>query len=303
MPKQVLRVVKHVENLLGEIGAWQESPSWAQLGEMLSAGDPDRLPLFKQMILCYRRHRAASTEMLVDKTFHRELTESLEQEVNALDALVATEWFHQLGTLPPLPKLKDFLPVQYIEAVMSALELAPRQFDEKFHILQAPSLFFPDLAYFRAKCEEREAPVAIAFLDIDSFKDFNRKYTETKVDRTLLPRFMQVIEAHVFHHGYAYRQGGDEYLLIIPSLSRALAVEFLDELRNKLANLAYPDIEEKTTVSIGLCIAESDCPCTDRELLARANQAKEFAKSNGRNCIAAFRGPGPEPEELHIVRR
>ena len=38
---------------------------------------------------------------------------------------------------------------------------------------------------------------------------------------------------------------------------------FLDELRCKLANLKCPDIEGKTTVSIGLCIVESDCPLTD----------------------------------------
>src|SRR6516162_9933128 len=54
--------------------------------------------------------------------------------------------------------------------------------------------------------------LAIAFLDIDDFKTFNTKYGETKIDLNLLPRFMQALEAHVYHHGHAYRQGGDEYL-------------------------------------------------------------------------------------------
>src|SRR5205809_4649024 len=102
---------------------------------------------------------------------------------------------------------------------------------------------------------------------------------------------MQTVEAHVFHHGYAYRQGGDEYLILIPSLSRPLSIALFDELRCKLAGLKYPDIKEQTTVSIGLCIVEPDCPLTDRELRDCASQAKKFAKDHGRNCIATYPGP------------
>lgn len=100
---------------------------------------------------------------------------------------------------------------------------------------------------------------------------------------------MQTIEAHVYHHGYAYRQGGEEYLILLPSLSRELVLAFLDELRRKLAGLEYPETQEKTTVSIGVCIAPPDCPFTDRELLERANQAKKEAKKT-RNFIVAWQG-------------
>ena len=184
---------------------------------------------------------------------------------------------------------------------MDAAPLQPRQYDEKFHILQAPQLFLPDLTYFRARCDDRETPLAIAFVDIDDFKKFNTSHGETKVDRNVLPRFMQTIEAHLFHHGFAYRQGGDEYLILLPSLSRPLAVAFLDELRRKLADLAYPDVKEKTTVSIGLCIVDADCPLTDRELRGRANGAKQFAKENGRNCIATYRGSRFVDQELQLA--
>jgi diguanylate cyclase (GGDEF)-like protein len=226
----------------------------------------------------------------VEKTFHLELARTLEEEVKALDNLTRAESFSQIADLR-LPRLKDFLPFQYIESLgLNQLSLLGRQYDEKFHMLQAPGLFLPDLAYFRAKCEERETSLAIGFVDIDDFKSLNSRHTETKVDRNLLPRFMQAIEAHVFHHGYAYRQGGEEYLLLLPSLSRALSIAFLEELRVKLAHLSYPDIPDKTTVSIGLCIVEPDSPLTDRELLDRANRAKQHAKEKGKNCIATYRG-------------
>ena len=112
---------------------------------------------------------------------------------------------------------------------------------------------------------------------------------------------MQTLEAHLFHHGYAYRQGGDEYLVLIPSLSQPLAIAFLDELRRKLAQLQYPEIAGTTTVSIGLCAVEADNPLTDRELRERAGLAKNFAKGKGKNCIATYDGPGLHTTELRVV--
>jgi len=288
-----------------------EIPQWIQgqegdipvqwVAEELSKGGPDRAQLFKQVVLIYRRWRAAETERYSERTFHLELTGTVQQEIKALDALVNEEWFQRIEALA-LPRLKDFLPVQFIEsALVNQVPLLPRQYDEKFHILQAPNLFLPDLAYFRAKCDIRNTLLAVAFLDIDDFKSFNSDHGDTKVDRNLLPRFMQAIEAHIFHHGYAYRQGGDEYLILVPSLSRPMAIAFLEELRSKLAKLQYPEILTRTTVSIGLCVVEADCSLTDRELRDRASQAKQFAKEHGKNCIATFRGPRFTADELTVV--
>jgi diguanylate cyclase (GGDEF)-like protein len=304
LPREIQRVLGGTDEILQEVQGWQGEPiPLEQVRDKLSAGDPNQPPLFKQNIFLYRRFRAASAERLTEKSFHLELANTLEEDVKILDALVNEPWFQQIEPLR-LPRLKDFLPVQFIESATASQVLFPeRQHDEKFHILQAPTLFLPDLAYFRAKCEDRESPLAVAFLDIDHFKQFNTDHTETKVDRNLLPRFMQAVEAHVFHHGYAYRQGGDEYLILIPSLSRALAIAFLDELRCKLADLSYPDIGGRTTVSVGVCIVEADCPLTDRELRDRASEAKKFAKENGRNCIATYEGQRFIPRELHVVKR
>jgi len=216
--------------------------------------------------------------------------------------MVEADWFQKIEPMR-LPRSKDFLPIQYIEqSSFSQIELAPREYDEKFHILQAPALFLQDLAYLRAKCEIRDTQLTVAFLDIDDFKRLNEKHTETKVDRAVLSLFMQILEAHVYHHGFAYRQGGDEYLILLPSLSQSLALAFLDELRCKLADLAYPEIDDSTTVSIGFCMAEPNCPLTDRELRDRANQAKHYAKKNGKNRIATYAGPRFIPEELRVVK-
>jgi diguanylate cyclase (GGDEF)-like protein len=304
LTREVRAVLDGLEAITRVVQEWAGDPIPLEgLLAKMSDIDPSLLPLFKRIILLYRRHRAAHTERYTEKTFHLELADTLEEEVKALEALSAGEDFQRIEHLR-LPRLKDFLPVQYIESAgLGQASLLPRQHDEKFHILQAPQLFLPDVSYFRARCEDRETPLAIAFVDIDDFKSkFNTPHGETKVDRNVLPRFMQAVEAHLYHHGYAYRQGGEEYLILLPSLSRLLAVAFLDELRCKLADLAYPDVAEKTTVSIGLCVVDSDCLLTDRELLDRANGAKQFAKKSGKNRIASYQGSRFIEQELEVVK-
>jgi diguanylate cyclase (GGDEF)-like protein len=302
LPSDVQAVLNHGDKIGRIFKECEDDVPISELSDKLSDTNANYLPLFKQLVVLYRRHRAAETELFKEKTFHPEMVSTLEEDVLALDRLTNEAWFREIP-IQSLPKLKDFFPVQFIESATNKLiRLPERQYDEKFHILQAPQLFLPDLAYFRAKCEDRGSPLAIAFLDIDNFKQFNTKHAEPVVDRIVLPQFMQTIEAHVFHHGYAYRQGGDEYLMIVPSLSRSLSVEFLDELRGKLADLKYPGIEGQTTVSVGLCVVEPDCHLTDRELLDRASLAKKLAKEQGRNRIATYKRPRFEAGELTVVR-
>src|SRR5262249_7241780 len=149
-----------------------------------------------------------------------------------------------------------FLSLKRVEEKYQAtLQPPERQYDEKFHILQAPALFLQDLEYFRQKCDLRGVPVTVAFVDIDNFRDFNSRLTHEIVDRDVLPRFMQTIEASVFSKGYAYRLGGDEYLLLLPNVAREDAVTLLNRLREQLGGLKYRNTDAKTTVSIGVCVA------------------------------------------------
>jgi diguanylate cyclase (GGDEF)-like protein len=258
--------------------------------------------LLKRIILTYRMEKATELERLREKTSNLEILELLDGMVEPLDALASRPWFRAVEPYR-VPLLSDYLDLERIEKKAGQKHrLAEREYDEKFHILQAPSLFLPDLRYFREKCALRGTAVGVAFLDIDDFKSkFNSPHGETKVDRNVLPRFMRTLEAHLAFHGYAYRQGGDEYMILIPSISEQLAVAFLDELRHKLGTLTYPEAAERTTVSIGLCVADCDCPLTDRELRDKANLAEAFAKRAGRNCVATYRTNQLWPDDLYIA--
>jgi GGDEF domain-containing protein len=113
---------------------------------------------------------------------------------------------------------------------------------------------------------------------------------------------MELMESHLYSHGFAYRYGGDEYVLLLPNMSLALGVGFIQEFQKKLAMISYRGVAEKTTISIGAVYVAADCFLTEREVEDRANRAKNFAKKSGKNCIATYRGGFFEEKDLVVVK-
>ncbi len=259
------------------------------------------MPLMKRAVTWERRNEAVKVEGLADKTFNEEARGKIEERLNKLDAITNHPWFQQADTLR-MPRLTDFFVLQKAERLIgSDGTLSARNYDEKFHILQAPELFLPDFRHFRSKCELRGKPIVTAYLDIDDFKAFNSESSETQVDRNVLPIFMQAVESHVFGHGYAYRFGGDEYVLLLPNVALDRGIPFLAELQESLKVLDYIGTEKKTTVSVGVCHVDADSFLTEREALEKANLAKKFAKDKGKARIAAYKGGLFREEDLQIV--
>jgi diguanylate cyclase (GGDEF)-like protein len=270
-------------------------------GALITLPD-DIIPCLKRVLLTIRRHEATNYERAKGTTIHPELINNMETKLKPLDEMINQKWFQEAEPMK-IPRLTDYLSVQQVEEHWHInQENSEREYDEKFHILQAPKYFLKDLNHSRWKCELRGTSVVVVQIDIDDFKRFNSKYGHVEVDRRILPPFMRVLEAHVFSHGYAYRYGGDEYVLLLPNLDYELAGNFLELLRKKVEELQYPGINDKTTVSIGFCYLDSDSYLTDREAEERANKAMSFAKQQGgKNCVATFLKSRFDDDSLRIV--
>ncbi len=119
----------------------------------------------------------------------------------------------------------------------------------------------------------------------------------------MLPRFMEAIEAHVYAHGFAYRYGGDEYVLMLPNMDVEVGSLFLEQLRRRVAQIEYPETSKRTTISIGFIHLDQNSYLTEREALSKANEAKNYAKKRGRDRIATYRGPRSDDSELYIIGR
>jgi diguanylate cyclase (GGDEF)-like protein len=257
--------------------------------------------LLKRVLIDQRRENAEAIDIPLQKAVDAQLVRLLKRELFSLEHLMAAPWFQETEA-QRVPELTDYLSIRHAEAaVLQPLAQRPREFDEKFHILEAPSLFLPDLAYYRRRARFRGVPVAVAYLDIDDFKSFNTRYSESRVDIDLLAPFMEAMEAHVFSHGHAYRFGGDEYLLTLPNMGREWALTFLRALQERIATTEYRGIQRAPTVSAGLLIVDVDCVLTDREVQERANAAKNHAKATEKGRIAAFSGTLFRDEDLGLL--
>jgi diguanylate cyclase (GGDEF)-like protein len=265
--------------------------------------EADLLPLLKRAIIHARRTLAFDVEKRSSFTVNHNVRVTLEEGLNQFSALMEQEWFKSTE-IARSPKITDFLSIHWAEDFAkntSNLQLAERDYDEKFHILNAPSLFIPDLVYYRAASELRGTPLCVAYIDIDDFKKFNTSYGEPRVDRDVLPKFMSALEAHIYAHGHSYRFGGDEYAVILPNASTDQAISFLASFQDKLRELDYFGIKERTEISVGIFEVNESSMQTDREIEERAAFAKNYAKKNGKNCIATYQGQSSQDKDLYVA--
>jgi diguanylate cyclase (GGDEF)-like protein len=122
--------------------------------------------------------------------------------------------------------------------------------------------------------------------DLDHFKPFNDNYGHAAGD-AILRGFARVLAARSRNEDIACRQGGEEFLVILPEMDREVALRRAGELIRDLATLevqyegrALP----KITTSIGLALFP-DHGAKPAELLAQADAALYEAKARGRNRV------------------
>lgn len=262
--------------------------------------DNELMPILKTALVYYRQSVAEDVARKSALTYNDEVRSVLDAKLSVFSELFGEEWFDTTPLTDDF-EITNFVSIQHAVKLIPHAKMKERKYDEKFHILNAPELFFDDLSYFRFQCRLRKKHVCVAYIDIDNFKDFNSNYGETQVDKEILPRFMSEIDAFLYHHGFAYRYGGDEYIVIIPNMGLQKSVAFLKELQNDIGELDFYKIDDKIQVSIGLVEVSKETYLTDQEIEERAEFAKNYAKGNGKNCIAIFNSHLMKDNELEIA--
>jgi diguanylate cyclase (GGDEF)-like protein len=147
---------------------------------------------------------------------------------------------------------------------------------EKFAILDSPRLLSDDVS-----SSGGVFGVSVLYLDIDHFKALNTEHSERVIDKTVLPGFQSLVAAAVQRHGFAYAEGGDEVVIVLPNTSTSLAAAFAEELRHRIERhrFAIEDASAGITVSVGLASSTEN----STQLTEWANLAKAEAKQRGRN--------------------
>ena len=139
------------------------------------------------------------------------------------------------------------------------------------------------------RAQRNQSRVAVLFVDLDGFKRINDSLGHALGDR-LLQEVARRLEHSVRASDTVSRQGGDEFVILLPEIGDGPDVELI--ARKVLRAVAEPYVigthELHVTASIGGAIYPSDGPDPDG-LIRNADIAMYHAKASGRRAYRAFR--------------
>lgn len=129
--------------------------------------------------------------------------------------------------------------------------------------------------------------VAAAVVDIDHFKKFNDDFGHLVGD-VILRRLARLLKEESEGKGFAYRFGGEEFVLLLPDSSITAAEKLAESIRVKVEKLRFVSAKTKErlpklTISIGL--SQKKVGDVIEALISRADEALYDAKNAGRNQV------------------
>ena len=143
--------------------------------------------------------------------------------------------------------------------------------------------------FFNATLQKKEKagePFALFYLDLDSFKPVNDTYGHDMGDQ-LLKAVARRLRSCVRSTDYAFRIGGDEFLIIMRNIKDSrLPLMKADELRAGIEKLGLEaDVQVPLSISVGVSFYPVD-GTDDAVLLYKADKALYEAKKRGKNnCV------------------
>ena len=121
-----------------------------------------------------------------------------------------------------------------------------------------------------------KTPLSLILLDIDDFKEYNDSYGHLKGDK-LLSKIGDAIRESIRGVDKAYRYGGEEFSILLPSTSLETGVIVAERLRAKI------DQETAVTISAGIC--ECNDSLTPETFFKKADKMLYKAKKEGKNRV------------------
>lgn len=134
-----------------------------------------------------------------------------------------------------------------------------------------------------AQARREGTELSCALIDIDHFKSVNDTYGHGVGD-LVLQQVVATVKSELRASDYIGRIGGEEFAVMLPNTSHALALEAMERLRKAVAAAVIEVSGAKIAVTISVGLAARTVVETDVEpLLRRADIAVYQAKSGGRN--------------------
>lgn len=137
------------------------------------------------------------------------------------------------------------------------------------------------------RAERYQIPLSASLLDLDYFKKVNDQWGHPVGD-TVLTQVADILKNNIRKSDFAFRIGGEEFLILMPNTDAKGAVTTAEKLRRAIEETAHPVIG-KFTASFG--VAERALNEKYQSLYNRIDEALYKAKESSRNRVILSEGP------------
>ena len=148
--------------------------------------------------------------------------------------------------------------------------------------------YFLSQERFKDTVQDVQYSMALLFIDVDFFKNYNDLYGHQHGDVALM-RVAQMLKKLMRPQDLATRYGGEEFVILLDGADRTYAEYIVRHIQKDMAvlNITHADSEiaEYLTLSIGCTVADVNKNIHARDLLELADQALYKAKRQGRNQV------------------
>ena len=134
------------------------------------------------------------------------------------------------------------------------------------------------------RARKKNMPFVIVMADIDYFKKVNDTYGHQAGDE-VLKTIADTFRAHMIHHGFVFRWGGEEFLLIYEDMAKEAVCTHLGQLQNEIRSLRIPWEKEEIRVTMTFGVADFEGENKPEELVRRADENLYRGKHGGRDRI------------------
>ncbi len=142
---------------------------------------------------------------------------------------------------------------------------------------------FDDLA---RSCTAASAPLSVALIDVDDFKQLNDAYGHQSGDEALR-HLARVLSASLRPTDVVARYGGEEFVVLLPTVPLDRAVEVIRRSQRALTNDVYLNGEERIFVTFSAGVAQAADGERLDAIVERADDAMYCAKRSGKNRVLA----------------
>lgn len=143
-----------------------------------------------------------------------------------------------------------------------------------------------DSKKYIAESTKNNTPIIVGLIDIDFFKECNDTYGHVAGDKVLV-KVAEIIKDAVGKKGNVYRYGGDEFLILLPNISKDDILSLGKDIQDKLATENIPNeksaIGSAVTVSQGYTHAVAEEGDSIETLVNLADRVLYTVKRRGRN--------------------